>query len=119
MRLFTASGLLLTCGYARVEFGGRGPYLELTEAQVQKVNLHGVPLVKDRHGYFYKHTYYDELRSNCDSCVKVYYQRRTVEYADYRIGFYYVSPFALRDENGNEIVAQPQKLFPCNTFVIY
>jgi len=36
MKLFTAAGLLITCGYVRVEFGGRGPYLEQGNALIHR-----------------------------------------------------------------------------------
>lgn len=38
---------------------------------------------------------YLEWRTNDKSRVKVYEQTRTVDYADYRIGLLYISPFDL------------------------
>ena len=112
MKLFTVAGLLLARGYVRVEFGGRGPYVEMTDAQIQKVNVHSVEFATDKKKHAYKHVDFYELRSNCKSSVMVYLQRRTVDYARYRIGFYYVSPFDLRDESGNEIVASLESRQP-------
>jgi hypothetical protein len=96
MQLFTADGLLLTHGYVRVEFGGRGPYLEITDEQLQHPHLHRID---DAH-----HSYFTEFRSNCKANVMVYLQRRPVDYARYRPGFYYISPFDLRDEDGKPVV---------------
>ena len=74
-------------------FGGRGPYVEMTEAQMQLCNTH---LITD-----VRHVYFHEYRSDCSANVMVYLQRRTISYADYRIGLYYISPFDLQDENGH------------------
>jgi len=43
--------------------------------------------------------YYIEFRTNDDSNVKVYYQMRTVAYADYKIGSFYISPSELFANN--------------------
>src|ERR1700730_6272517 len=96
MQLFTSEGLLIALGYERVEFGGRGPYLEMTGRQLQHSNVHRVADAR--------HSYFDELRSNCKANVMVYLQRQPVGYARYRNGFYYVSPFDLRDEDGRSVV---------------
>ncbi|MGB6250512.1 MAG: hypothetical protein WBF54_15455 [Terriglobales bacterium] len=95
MRLFTAEGLLLACGYERVEFGGHGPYLEMTGDQLQQSHVHRVDV---------PHFYFDELRSNCKANVKVYFQRHPVDYAHYRPGFYYVAPGDLRADDGSPVV---------------
>jgi hypothetical protein len=95
MRLFTSGGLLLAVGYKRIEFGNRGPYVEIGQEQIQRANIHKA---KE------SHYYYDEFRSNCEANVKVYLQRKRVDYADYRIGMYYVSPFDLRDKNGMTVI---------------
>lgn len=42
-----------------------------------------------------KNVYYTEYRTNDDSNVKIYHQTKTVNYADYKIGKYYISPFDL------------------------
>jgi hypothetical protein len=96
MRLFTSGGLLLAVGYTRIEFGKRGPYIEVGQEQMQRANTH-----KAEEGHYC----YEEFRSNCEANAKVYLQRKRVDYADYRIGMYYVSPFDLRDENGMAVIA--------------
>lgn len=78
-------------------FGGRGPYVEITETQMQHENLHLITNVR--------HVYFHEYRSNCTANVMVYLQRRTIAYADYRVGLYYISPFELQDENGERTAA--------------
>ena len=60
MRLFTAEGLLLACGYERVEFGGHGPYLEMTGDQLQQSHV--------RRARHFPHFLFDDsvqLQSEC------------------------------------------------------
>jgi len=95
MPLCNASGTLVAEGYIRVEFGGRGPYLEFSTDQIRRKNMHWIP----GHLYFY------EYRTNDDANVMVYRQRRTIAYADYRVGMWYVSPFDLFTD-GKEVVKE-------------
>ena len=83
MRFDTASGLPIATGYHRVVIGDRGPYIEFSPHQVVIENLY---IPKQRHVYF------TEWRSNDESNVMVYHQKRTVKYAEYIIGLYYISP---------------------------
>ena len=99
MRLDTANGLQIANGYNRVVVGGRGPYIEFDPSQIVGTNLH-----KPKQ----KHIYYEEWRSNDDSNVKVYEQKRTVKYADYKPGLYYVSPSDLTTD-GQAALEQTQK----------
>jgi hypothetical protein len=50
------------------------------------------------------HVYYGEYRSHDKSDVKVYWQKKTVDYADYRVGRYYISPFDLVDEEEKDLI---------------
>jgi len=95
-RFFTETGLHIATGYERVVIGDRGPYVEFASAQLVKENLYMPEECKYRitpesKGRFYYHEY----RSKDESHVKVYLQRRTVDYADYKVGFFYISPFDL------------------------
>ena len=76
--------------YERVVIGQRGPYVEFTSNQIlcdklfiPKNQLYRLSDPK---------IYYIEFRTNDSSNVKVYYQMRTVAYADYKIGYFYISP---------------------------
>lgn len=84
LEFLTKTGLVIAHGYVRVEFGGRGPYIEFTPEQIVKQAIH---YVDDQ-----SHRYYDEYRSNDASNVKLYFQRRSVSYAKYVVGKWYVSP---------------------------
>jgi hypothetical protein len=86
----TKSGLLVAKGYIRVVIGGRGPYIEFSESMIYKDSFF-VP-EEERWRHTNKVAYYDEYRSKDTSYVKLYHQKRTVAYADYKIGLYYISP---------------------------
>ena len=91
--LYSKSGTLLATGYTRVVIGKRGPYIEFNDAQIQKKEFHIPEGESYRLGNQVE--YYVEYRSNDDSNVMLYHQKRKVAYADYRIGMYYISPFDL------------------------
>ena len=91
IELTSIKGLVLAKAYTRVVIGGRGPYIEIAEADIVKHNIH-IPqeqqwrLTSDV-------AYYIEYRSNDDCDVMIYHQRREVAYADYKPQLFYISPF--------------------------
>lgn len=103
---FTHSGLHVATGYVRIVIGDRGPYIEFSDSQINKENIH-IP-AKEMYRLTADYVYYDEYRSNQDS-VKLYYQKRTVDYADYKIGLWYVSPFALKTKEHEAIIPPLRK----------
>lgn len=81
----TKSGTAIATDFTRIVHGGRGAYIEFTIEQIffmvlKRIHLH--------------HYYYDEFV--IDDIVKVYFQIHTVDYADYRVGYYYISPIYLK-----------------------
>ena len=79
----TRSGLIIARGYLRVVIGERGPYLEFDDTQILKDNAYIPEDQKWRKRGQYSYVYYDEYRT-IDACfVKLYKQRRVVDYADY------------------------------------
>lgn len=96
LELKTSYDTVIARKYERVVIGQRGPYVEFTPNQmlcdklfIPKNQLYRLSDPK---------VYYIEFRSNDSSNVKVYYQMRTVAYADYKIGYFYVSPSDLYSE---------------------
>lgn len=86
------SGLLLSNGFIRVVHGGRGDYVEISSEQIcLDVLCLPCPRVEQLHYYFVEH------RVARDMKVVVYEQLHEVDYADYKIGMYYISPIYLRD----------------------
>jgi hypothetical protein len=96
VNLYSKSGTLLVTGYERIVFGEEEPYVEMTEAQMVSRNL--------RHINRPRPNYYHEFRSVDEANVKVYYQKRTVAYADYRVGMWYISPDDLVTQDGRPVI---------------
>lgn len=76
--------------------GGRGNYVEFTYEQIiprlrykfnDEYNLFDINTV-DKYSGFYYHWLYPEN----DIYTKVYFQLKTVKYADYKLYHFYVSP---------------------------
>lgn len=76
--------------YSRIVIGKRGPYVETTEDFIFWENIY-VPK-KEEWRLNSNSCFYNEYRSKDQSYVKIYHQKETVAYADYKIGFFYVSP---------------------------
>ncbi len=98
----TRSGLRLAKGYSRVVFGGRGAYVEFdpnhmfhTAIHIPKNQLYRLSDLR---------VYYIEFRSSDNFNVKVYYQLKTVAYADYKIGFFYICPTDLQLVDGTNVL---------------
>lgn len=89
----TENGLLVAKGYLRVVVGERGPYIEFAHHHLKWDSF----FMPDNCKYRLTNgrVYYHEYRTIDESYVKLYYQIKTVKYADYRIGLYYISPFEL------------------------
>ena len=100
--LFTKSGLQIATGYQRVVLGGRGPYVELIRENMQ------IPYC-ERWRLTSGVAMYTEYRTKDNANVKIYYQKKIVDYADYKIGWYYISPFDLYTENQKPLIEPLRK----------
>ena len=88
----TKSGLLVANDYIRIVLGDRGPYIEFDESHIVRENIY---IPKEEQWRTTSNTaYYNEWRTTSDN-VKIYEQKRVVDYADYKIGLWYISPFDL------------------------
>ncbi len=91
--------------YQRVVIGQRGPYVEFTKNQILDSGLY-IP-----RSQLYRlsdpKVYYIEFRT-IENDVKVYYQMRSVAYADYLINHFYISPTDLYKESGESCIKQHQ-----------
>lgn len=74
-----------------------GPYVEF---ELTHINPKVFNLVTE-----VPHSYYKEWRSETDN-VKAYFQLKTVDYADYKIGRIYISPFDLYDNAGKALITK-------------
>jgi hypothetical protein len=89
-KFFSANGTLLATGYTRIVVGERGAYIEFAPENMCMENLH---IPSDQKWRLQSEAaYYIEHRSRDEVNVKVYEQRRTVGYADYKAGMFYIAP---------------------------
>ena len=100
----TAPNFVISNGYNRVVIGQRGPYIEFNKNQIIDSKLY-IP-----NSQLYRlsdpKVYYIEFRTN-DCNAKVYYQMRSVAYADYKIGCFYISPNDLYKVDGSPCLILP------------
>lgn len=93
--LETANGTVITNGYNRIVIGDYGAFVEFSHAQADMRHLK----IKEGQSYriedprYAEHVKYLWLTADDDSDVKVYEQKRPVEYADYKPGMLYVSVY--------------------------
>lgn len=102
--LYLLDGTLLAIGFVRVVHGGRGDYIELIREQF------ALPLTSKFNNKNWETNtsddfYYYWLYPIGYPDVKIYKQCKTVKYADYKVGYYYISP--------NELLnfKDPEELF--------
>lgn len=88
LRFFTKSGLHIATGYDRIVIGKRGAYIEFSHIVIGNVYIPKEQLYRLNNPT----VYYDEYRTVDISNVKIYWQKKTVKYADYLINKWYISP---------------------------
>lgn len=95
--LYTKSNTLIAIGYDRIVVGDYGAFIEIDPISIILPNI----CVKKNQEYrifdsrYSKNVKYFWYTANDDSDIKIYYQKRTVDYADYRVGKYYISPLEI------------------------
>ena len=92
--IYLKNGTLFANGFERVVHGKRGDYVEFTREQIVPQLLYKLSLTLFDESKANKEPkfYYYWLIPDTDTSVKIYYQLAEVNYADYKIGYYYVSP---------------------------
>ena len=93
--LYSLGGTLITKGYQRIVIGDYGAFIEFNQNQAASENF---KIQKGQEYRMYDTKYspnvkYIWLTTKDESDVKIYQQLKTVSYADYKVGMYYVSPY--------------------------
>ena len=93
--LYSASGTMICTTYNRIVIGDYGAFVEITPEQICKQSLRCKPGQEYRYNEerYANHVKYLWLTTKNDSDCKIYYQKKTVDYADYQVGMFYVSPY--------------------------
>lgn len=98
--IYSKSGTLIATGYNRVVIGDYGAFVEFDKTQAIKQNIK----VKAGQEYRYNDKQYSEnvkylwLTAKDNSDCKIYFQKKTVNYADYKEGMFYISPYEVKIE---------------------
>lgn len=93
--LETFCGTVIANGYTRIVVGDYGAFVEIAPSQICMDKLH----VREGQAYriedprYAEHVKYLWYTANDRSDVKVYLQKRAVEYADYKPGMVYISVY--------------------------
>lgn len=110
--LYTLSGTKIAAGYRRVVIGDYGAFIEFSKEQAVEEKLHCKKGQEYRYldTRFIGHVKYLWLTAKDDSDTKIYLQKKTVDYADYRPGFYYVSPYEVQTKERHQPISTTQAL---------
>lgn len=95
------SPYVIANSYRRVVIGQRGPYVEFSKNEIFEKELY-IPK-SQLYRLSDPKVYYIEFRT-IEGDAKVYYQMRSVAYADYKIGYFYISPSDLYKVNGTPCI---------------
>jgi hypothetical protein len=85
----TRSGLVIARGYNRVVSSERGSYYEFEDDFILKNNISMPDAELWRLDNQF--AFYHEFRTKDSEFVKLYHQQRLVDYADYKVGKWYVA----------------------------
>jgi len=92
----TESGVLIADGFSKIVHGERGAYVEFWPQQVHRDKLEVPENAKWRLTRL-NEVFYTEYCVVGEPYVKVYFQLKCVDYANYKVGMWYISPAYLRN----------------------
>lgn len=98
--LITPKGKLVASRYDRIVVGDYGPFVEVSPEDMNTEILlvqPGEEYRLDPANHDKYHIKYGWYTIKGHKNIKVYHQFDTVDYADYKKGMYYISPFDLQD----------------------
>ena len=93
--LYTENGTMFSSGYKRIVIGDYGAFIEISPEQIEKdvfIVKPGQEYRTREDGQFARVKYIWLIPTDKSEC-KVYLQKHTVDYADYKPGMYYISPY--------------------------
>jgi hypothetical protein len=93
--LETTDGTIIANGYNRIVIGDYGAFVEFSRVQayMRRLKIKEGQVYRIEDPRYAEHVKYLWLTANDSSDVKVYEQKRPVEYADYKPGMLYVSVY--------------------------
>ncbi len=101
--ILTLNGTEFASGFTRAVIGDYGAFLEINGSQINRdvIQVQSGQEYRLREPRYAEHIKYVWMTVPDGSGIKIYWQQRTVEYADYKSGMYYVSPFEIQKGGNN------------------
>jgi hypothetical protein len=95
--LFSTHHTQISTGFERIVIGDYGAFIEFNRTQIVKENICCAPGQEYRYKdeKYKKRVKYYWYTTKDESGCKIYFQQRIVSYADYRPGYYYISPYEI------------------------
>jgi hypothetical protein len=93
--LYTKENTLIATGYDRIVVGDYGAFIECNRSQIVNDNI----IIKKGQEFRLNNKYnvkYIWLTAIDDTDIKIYYQIRTVDYADYKLKMFYINPLEIK-----------------------
>lgn len=90
--LYDLKGNKISNGYNRIVIGDYGAFIEIDVDHMLTNNLKVAPGQEYRFTERYKNVKYHWYCLKNDEDIKIYYQRHTVNYADYKVDMFYIAP---------------------------
>ena len=88
------NGIIISRGYKRIVIGDYGAFIEFSDNQAVKENLVIPTRQKYRLKENFDNTKYIWYSTDANSVTpKIYYQKHSVDYADYKPEMWYISPY--------------------------
>lgn len=85
----TKAGIPVADSFTRIVHGGRGAYVEFDDVKNVFIPDKEQWRLRSDRAFYVEHRTFDG--------VKVYHQKKPVDYADYKVGKWYISPLYLDD----------------------
>lgn len=98
--IYSKSGTLVATGYNRVVIGDYGAFVEFdkTQAVLQNIKVKAGQEYRYNDEQYSKNVKYLWLTAKDNSDCKIYFQKKTVDYADYKAEMFYISPYEVKTE---------------------
>ena len=90
--LYDLKGNKISNGYNRIVIGDYGAFIEIDLTHMLTVNLKVKPGQEYRYTEKYRNVKYYWLCLKDNEDIKIYYQKNTVTYADYKVDMFYIAP---------------------------
>lgn len=105
----TADGIQIAKKWDRIVIGDYGAFVEISDEDMIKENIH-IParqMYRVNDPQYSEHVKYLWYEPNTGYPAKLYCQLKTVTYADYKAGKWYISPYETAQANEKQISQEP------------